>query len=185
MMLLGRERLTIGYCAGCERFDEKLQRIEHVWKEKLAGEDIYPSVHDKIIRTAGTCGVENRRRVDFFFLTGKEANANVLVECDEYSHSRIPVACEMVRLQQVCDQIISNTKQVKPLYVIRFNPYTTEYTEDELLRALVESIHKGLCLKKDALQDARGVILHEELIGYSLARTRAYAQAPQAKRIKI
>jgi hypothetical protein len=156
-----------------------------VWLERLAEEELIPSAHDMIIKTAGTCAVENRRRVDFFFLPGEEANANVLVECDEHSHSGIPVECEMARLQQVCDQIIANTKEVKPLYVIRFNPYTREYTEDELLDILVRAIRTGFSLKRSALEDARGVVLHPELIGYSRARKRAYARAPEAKRIKV
>jgi len=85
----------------------------------------------------------------------------------------------MKRLQDIHNQLITNTGSVKPIVVIRFNPDTPNDIDEELKFALKE-VFSGVV----KLGDARGIIVHA-LIGYGKTRKRQYNTDPITKRIKI
>lgn len=178
----GRKKRGVRICAGCERREEKMQRIEHVWKEKLENLNLYASVHDKSIVAPDTCVPVNKRRADFLYLTQGARVPHILIECDEHAHAGIPPACEMRRLQEIHDQLIVNTGALKSLYVIRFDPYSSTLRDATLLKKIKGAVRAGLACRR---KDARGVILHPELIGYSKDRALAYALDATTKQISI
>lgn len=154
----------------CEREDERVARIEHIWHEKLKEWGFFPSLHDKVIKDA-SCSVTNRRRADFVFVTGRDFPYHIVVECDEHSHGGQLVECEMGRLEEIHDQMIGNTEAVKPIVIVRFNPYCRSNPEDELK----ESITFLLQGTYEA-NDIRGVNLYK-IIGYGRAREKAYTDS--------
>jgi hypothetical protein len=187
MILLSdsRRQLGITECSDCKirggNINDKPIRLELQWLKKLEEWNYFPSIHDKVIKD-NECNVTNRRRVDFMFITDSVFPCHVLIECDENSHGHIPLECEMKRLQDVHDQIISNTCRIKPLLVIRFNPNNadTEMIEKELKKSLNEIfIHKNF-----VLGDARGVNIYS-IIGYGTKRTYLYDSEEIVKKIKV
>jgi hypothetical protein len=187
LKLLSNNRMQLGIkeCQDCytrgKDINDKPRRLELQWLEKLEKWNYFPNVHDKVIKD-NECNVTNIRRVDFMFITDSDFPCHVLVECDEFSHGHIPLDCEMKRLQDVHDQIISNTCRIKPLLVIRFNPNNadTEMIEKELKKSLNEIfIHKNF-----VLGDARGVNIYS-IIGYGTKRTYLYDSEEIVKKIKV
>ena len=172
-----RRTLSIKVCATCERYDKKMKRLEHIWLEKFIGWGYIPSFHDSVVRDKN-CKVVNRRRSDYLFITELNFTAHLLVECDETSHGHIPIPCEMVRLQEIHDQIFSNTGSVKPLVIIRFNPNAK--CIDDQLKTAIEEFFEGKC----TLGDARGVNIHK-LIGYSETRRKKYKDSELSKKLLI
>lgn len=157
-------------CAMCEREDERCARIEHIWHEKLKEWGFHPSVHDKVIKDS-TCSVTNRRRADFVFITESTFPYHIVVECDENSHGGYLVSCEMGRLEEIHDQVIGNTEDVKPIVIIRFNPFARNDPGFELREALI-FLFKGTY----EANDIRGVNLYK-LIGYGRSRERMYNES--------
>jgi hypothetical protein len=161
----GKRGFTV--CSRCQLYTENRERVEHEWLEKIKGWGYHPSVHDKVIRDT-ECAVVNRRRADFVFVTEPAFPYHIVVECDENGHSGQEVACEMGRLEEVHDQLIGNTGEVKPIVVVRFNPYSRVDCSCEVKDALGE-LFKGTY----AVNDIRGVNLYK-VIGYTRTRERVY-----------
>jgi hypothetical protein len=109
-----------------------------------------------------------KRRPDYLYVTGDDLKYNILVECDENSHSGYAIECEMKRLQDVFSQIEANTKVTKHLLVIRFNPDAKEDIDDELKSAIQEALQGGIEVNSDT-----GVNVYD-LIGYSEDRERMW-----------
>lgn len=176
-------------CQVCEitNYEKTLKRIEHEYLDKLRSWNYFPSVHDQIIKDS-SCNIinvhggeqKNRKRVDMLFRTEPTFPYNIILEIDEHSHSGYDISCEFVRLQDLFDQIVSNTGLVKPLIVIRFNPFSTEKDIDLKLRGVLTKAFKGL-YKTD---DDRGFTV-VELLGYSKKRKEHYQNADVAKKKKI
>jgi hypothetical protein len=103
-----------------------------------------------------------------------------LAECDENSHSGYDPTCEYKRLQDVWDQIYSNTHVSKPLAVIRFNPY---YKKGDVVMMVKRALEKALS-GKYTVHDARGLEV-VELIGYNAKRRALYVESGMMKRINI
>jgi hypothetical protein len=177
MLSIARQRGS-HICARCEGFIKNVERQEYVWLSKLQSWGFYPSVHDKIIKS-DDCTVTNLRRADYMFATEETFPYQILVECDENSHGGALPSCEMVRLQEIHDQMIVHTRSLKPLIVIRFNPDSMDDIENDLRETLTFAF-KGTI----ALGDARGVILHK-LIGYGAKRVAMYEESHVTKRIKL
>lgn len=157
-------------CAMCERDDERCVRIEHFWHEKLNKWGFHPSVHDKVIKDS-LCSTINRRRADFVFITESSFPYHIVVECDENSHSGHSVSCEMGRLEEIHDQVIGNTDEVKPIVIVRFNPFARNDPGFELKEALT-FLFKGTY---EAI-DIRGVNLYK-VIGYGRCMEKKYTES--------
>ena len=175
-----RLKQKVKVCAGCERQDQKMLRLEQHWKEKFISWGYKESVNDKIIRDY-QCKVVNLRRCDFLYITEPDFPYNVLVECDENNHNVYVVLCEMRSLQEKADQITANQRVVKPLVVIRFNPNhkDDEFLERELKAAFHEVFNNPSSVD---ISDARGINIYK-LIGYSDKREEKYKNEPAAQTI--
>lgn len=162
-----RRKRGLVVCSRCQLYTENRDRVEHEWLVRLKGWGYHPSVHDKVIKGDG-CVIINRRRADFVFITAPSFPYHIVVECDENGHSGHDVSCEMGRLEDVHDQLIGNTGAVKPIVVVRFNPYSRVDCSDEVKETL-EYLFKGTY----TVRDIRGVNLYK-VIGYTRARERVY-----------
>jgi hypothetical protein len=129
---LSSQRVAAGIrlCKFCDDGINGMKRIELKYLDYFNDWKCPPTSHDVVIKSSNCSTIEvhnslkkNLRRADYFWLTENSFPYNILVECDENSHSGIDPSCEQKRLQEVYDQIVSNTRHVKPLAVIRFNPY--------------------------------------------------------------
>ena len=178
-----RIKLGITKCKGCDDKISHICRLETFWLEKFKSWGYFPSVHDKTIASR-ICTRQTMRRPDFLFILGKERKFDLLVECDENSHGSILPSCEMTRLQDIHSALFSNHQcATRFLYVIRFNPNAknTQQLEKELHTTITQVVHNG----NVSLNDDRGIILHPNLLGYSLKRKQEYDNAPITKSIKI
>ena len=178
--------LGIELCNFCDRNTNGFKRIEHQFLEKFNLWGYTPSSHDTVIRN-DLCETikqhnndkKNLYRADFVWITDNNYPYHVLAECDEHHHNGIDVSCEYKRLQSLCDQIISNTREVKPVIVIRFNPFYKN-VEKLLKQSLEKSFKKGY----ETPSDARGFEV-VEIIGYGKKRKREYENDLVTKKIKI
>jgi hypothetical protein len=165
----GRKEHHDSVCAACTGRITQNQRKEYKFLAKLESWGFYPSVHDKTVKD-DNCKPVNRRRADYLYVTGDDLKYNILVECDENSHSGIDIDCEMKRLGDVYVQIVANTNVTKPLLVIRFNPDAKEDIDDELKSAIQETLQGGI-----EVNSGNGVNVYT-LIGYSESRKQAYIE---------
>lgn len=159
---------------------EKSERLELQWLSKMIDWGYYPSAHDQIVK-GPDCDVLNRRRVDYLFMTPRGFPYNVLVECDENSHSGYDIECEMGRLEQVQDQIMNHTSSLKPLVIVRFNPNHRNQTElENQLKYALRDVFRGTV----NISDDRGIVVHS-VICYGRKRKALYDNSPITKRILI
>lgn len=103
-----------------------------------------------------------------------ETNGNhvLVIECEEYAHSSINPCEEMTRLAKISDQVLENTQDLRPIIVLRFDPYG-ELSEEKTLE-IKECIESIISLTHFECGDDRGIKLHEELFGYNERRKRKY-----------
>ena len=178
----------IDICKLCDKGLNGLKRIEKHYLDLFKEWGYEPTSTDQVIRDASCNTIKqhnsdkaNRRRADFFWQTESSFKYNILIECDENSHSGIDPTCEHKRLQDVYDQIVSSTEEVKPLCVIRFNPYGGQRKRRELqVKRALEKALQG----KYRIVDDRGFQV-VELIGYFLKRKQEYAASGMLKVRKI
>jgi hypothetical protein len=178
-----RRKAGIKICKFCDDELNKLKRIEHKYRDYINGWGYPPTSTDVTIKS-DTCetikehGSEksNRKRADYFWLTDKSFPYNILVECDENDHSGIDPSCEYKKLQDVYDQIVSNTREIKPLAVIRFNPYAKSDVSVQVKKALEHALNGDYSIKDD-----RGFEV-VELLGYSRKRKQQYEESDMMKR---
>lgn len=167
-------------CGTCARVLDKRIRVEHTFLDLFLEWGYHPTAHDKVVRDVG-CevsetheGKPNLRRMDYFFRLPPTFKYHLVVECDEFSHRGASVDCEMKRLQDVSDQVLLHG-DIKPLAVVRFNPYANG-VEDELH----ETLRRAFAGKFE-VKDARGFEV-VALLGYSEKRIQDYNESPYAKR---
>lgn len=176
-------------CCDCESrcYNDKLRRIELEYVYKLKTWGYYPTEHDKTIRdslcriiTEHNSTIQNRKRVDLYFRTEDSFHYDIILEIDENSHSGYDISCEFSRLEDLHDQVVSNTGKVRPLCVIRFNPFSKQKDLDERLKKILKKAFDG----GYSVDDARGFSV-VELLGYSRKRKAEYENSMVAKRQEV
>lgn len=184
-----RENLEERLCEGCEvrNYGQNLMRIEIQFLEKFKSWGFFPSVHDKTIRDSSCKIIKehnsdklNRKRIEFYFQTLRTFPYDVLVECDENCHNGYDITCEYGRLEDLCDQLTANRGFIKPLVIIRFNPFSKLKDLDAQLKRLMERAFAG----EFKVDDDRGFEV-VALLGYSEKRLQKYEENDVTKRQKI
>lgn len=178
-----RRKSGIKICKFCDDGLNKLKRIEHTYRDYFNEWGYPPTITDVTIKS-DTCETikehgsdkSNKKRADYLWLTERSFPYNILVECDENGHSGIDPSCEYKRLQDVYDQIVSNTRNIKQLAVIRFNPFA-KYDVIVQVKRVLEYALKG----NYTINDDRGFEV-VELLGYSRKRKQKYEESGFMKR---
>lgn len=188
-----RKRAGIKLCKFCDDGLNKNWRIELKYLEMFKTWGFPPSSHDQVIlddncNTITTHDEDNpdkvkpnRKRADYFWLTTVDLPYNVLAECDEGAHGGQLASCEYKKLQDKFDQIISNTHELKPMIVIRFNPDNKRIDVPVHVKSALEKAFRG---EYKTPTDARGFEV-VEFIGFSEKRMREINTSGLRKRQKI
>jgi hypothetical protein len=183
MLSPNRRTCGIKICKTCQTDNTPFESPESQWHKKLIkiGEELGFEVefYNVIIKTKDGRTI-NKRRIDYKLKTTKELVYYIIIECDESSHSQHIVCLEMLRLQQVHDQLIARFG-FKPMVVIRFNP---NYKDKKYLETEMKEALKSVLTGNFECTDYRGINLYPKLIGYSEKRKQQYEDEPNSKRIK-
>lgn len=177
--LSGKITRDRGTCGTCHRRKERQIRLEHEWLEKFNEWGYFVTINDKVIRD-DKCNIVNRRRVDFLFVTEVGFPYHIVVECDENSHGGSDISCEMKRLQEVHDQLIANTAEIKPIAIIRFNPSSGMKIIENEMKEAMDELFKG----EFKVTDIRGVNIFK-VIGYGKTRGNLYREKKITKQLSI